>query len=436
MFSTIDFAKIWTSFLQWADQVVFNQDVLIQVAISALLATANFFIAKKINRHLKIVIAKTQKKRWYRIVLENIYNLAYPIYALILFSIYVAISKAAELPSNIPDAITSLIVAWIIISLATSLLERGYLVKWIKLFVIFAVGLDLFGLLDDTILLLDSFAVNLGETKISLYTVTKGIVLFIILIWITFSATDVIERGINKSAELTPSLKVLFSKFVKITLFTITGLISLKAIGLDLTAFTVFTGAVGVGVGFGLQKVISNFLSGIILLSDRSIKPGDVIAIGNTYGWVNALGARYVSVITRDGKEHLIPNESLITEKVENWSFSNNDVRLRIPIGVSYNADLKHAMQLVVDAAKETPRVLQYPKPRCLITEFGDSTINLELRLWINDPVNGMGNIKSEVLLHIWEKFQEHKIEIPYPQREIHIRSNHTKFDIKEYEPV
>lgn len=190
-----------------------------------------------------------------------------------------------------------------------------------------------------------------------------------------------------------------------------------------MTAFTVFSGAIGVGVGFGLQKIVSNLISGVILLIDKSIKPGDVISVGDEYGWVNSLGARYVSVVTRDGTEHLIPNEELITQRVENWSYSNNLVRLRAPVGVHYKSDVRHAISLCIEAARATPRVLQDPAPVCLLKGFGDSSVDLEIRFWIQDPAEGMSNVLSEVLLRVWDRFHEEGVEIPYPQRDLHIRT-------------
>jgi small-conductance mechanosensitive channel len=160
------------------------------------------------------------------------------------------------------------------------------------------------------------------------------------------------------------------------------------------------------------------------LLLDRSVKPGDVIAIGETYGWINALSARYVSVITRDGTEHLIPNEELISQRVENWSFSNRLVRLRIPIGISYEADVLKAMELTVEAASEVDRILSEPVPVCHLIGFGDNAIDMELRVWINDPRNGLTNVKSAVLLGIWEKFGDSAIAFPFPQRDLHIKSS------------
>ncbi|MGB5604053.1 MAG: mechanosensitive ion channel domain-containing protein, partial [Gammaproteobacteria bacterium] len=183
------------------------------------------------------------------------------------------------------------------------------------------------------------------------------------------------------------------------------------------------SGALGVGLGFGLQKIFSNLVSGIILLMDKSIKPGDVISLGTTFGWINYLGLRYTSVITRDGIEHLIPNEELITQRVENWSFSDNLVRLKAPIGISYNSDVRLAMKLCIEAAEIVPRVELAPEPRVQLMGFGDSSVNLELRIWIDDPQQGRANILSEVLLNVWDKFHEHGITIPFPQRDLHVKS-------------
>ena len=184
-----------------------------------------------------------------------------------------------------------------------------------------------------------------------------------------------------------------------------------------------FSGAIGVGVGFGLQKVVSNLVSGVILLLDRSIKPGDVIEIDGTYGFVNALNARYAAVTTRDGKEFLIPNEDLITQRVTNWSYSNDLIRLHVKMGISYQSDPHKAMELALEAAREVPRVLADPPPACLLVNFGGSTIDLELRCWISDPANGTANVRSALMLGVWDLYQANGIELPNPQRDITLRN-------------
>jgi small-conductance mechanosensitive channel len=145
--------------------------------------------------------------------------------------------------------------------------------------------------------------------------------------------------------------------------------------------------------------------------------------VGDTYGWVSSLGSRHVSVITRDATEYLIPNEDLITRPVVNWSYSNSEVRLKLPVGIAYGADVRQAIAICQEAAAETPRVLKVPTPVCLVKGFGDSTINLELRIWINDPRNGVSNVKSEVFLRIWDRFRAHGIDIPFPQRDLHLKT-------------
>ena len=192
---------------------------------------------------------------------------------------------------------------------------------------------------------------------------------------------------------------------------------------IDLTAFAVFGGALGLAVGFGLQKTVGNLIAGIILLMDRSIKPGDVIVVGDSFGWVNKIGVRAVSVITRDGKEHLIPNENLMTQEVENWSYSNRNVRIRIPVGVSYDCDLKLAQELMMKAASESPRVLKDPKPSVWLDAYGDSSVDHLILAWIGDPEGGVGSVRSDVLNRLWWLFKEHGIEIPFPQRDVHVRS-------------
>jgi small-conductance mechanosensitive channel len=224
-------------------------------------------------------------------------------------------------------------------------------------------------------------------------------------------------------SELTPAMQVLTSKLVRFSLITLAVVLALGSVGIDLTALAVFSGAVGVGIGLGLQKVVSNLVSGVILLVDRSIKPGDVIEMEGTYGWITSLNARYVSLATRDGKELLIPNEDLITGRVTNWWYTSDLIRQSVHVGVSYESDLHLAMRLAVDAAGAVSRILEVPKPACLLKEFGDSAVNLELRFWIQDPANGTANVRSEVMLRIWDLFREHGIEFPFPQRDLTLRN-------------
>ncbi len=345
-----------------------------------------------------------------------------------------AIAARLKWPHQLLKAATSLLAVWVVIDLTSSLFKSTGWTRFIAIAAWTLAALNILNLLGPTIDIFDSLAISFGGLRISLLTILKGILVLILLLWMAQSILQIFEKRIKSSATLSPSLKVLFIKLLKVVLLTVAIVSSLGIVGIDLTSFTVFTGAVGVGIGFGLQKIISNLISGIILLLDKSIKPGDVITIGDTYGWINSLGARYVSLVTRDGKEFLIPNEDLITHQVENWSFSNSAVRLKVPIGISYNADVRLAMDLCMEAAKENKRVIGIPQPICLLRGFGDSSVDLELRFWIDDPINGLGNVKSQVLLAVWDKFHQNNIEIPFPQRDLHIKSPQP-FEVKAVKP-
>ncbi|WP_459838064.1 mechanosensitive ion channel family protein [Halanaerobaculum tunisiense] len=223
-------------------------------------------------------------------------------------------------------------------------------------------------------------------------------------------------------SNLNPSLQVLINKFIRFTVFGLAIITSLSSIGIDLTTLTVLSGAIGVGIGFGLQNIVSNFISGIIILIDNSVKPGDVIEIDNTYGIVSRLNSRFVSLGTLKGEEYLIPNEDFITKKVVNLSYSDKLIRLEVPIGISYDSNVEQAIKLVEEVAHNNPRVTELQNPSCLLTGFGDSSVNLKLRFWITDPEKGLDNIKSNIRLGIWKSFQKHDIEIPYPQHNLHLQ--------------
>jgi len=226
----------------------------------------------------------------------------------------------------------------------------------------------------------------------------------------------------KRSPYINISLQVGLAKISRFVLLFIAIMLALTDAGLNLSSLTVFGGALGVGIGFGLQKIVSNFISGFILLGDRSIRPGDVISVGNTYGWVKQLKARYIVVRNRDGVETLIPNENLVTSEVINWSYSDRRVRVRVPVQISYNDDPEEAMVIMKKAATVSERVLKIPEPTVNLMEFADSGIALELRVWLTDPEEGIGSVRSLINLAIWRGFKEAGITIPYPQRDVHLQ--------------
>ena len=316
-----------------------------------------------------------------------------------------------------------LLAAWIAIRLFALLVREPV---WARALVIAAyslAALAILDLLDPTLTLLDRLALNLGNVRLSLLTVLKSMFYFGIALWAAVLASRALERRLEQLPNLTPSVRVLFGKLLKGGLITLAVLVSLASAGIDFAALALFGGALGVGVGFGLQKIISNLIGGVLLLMDKSIKPGDVIQIGETYGWVASLGARYVSVETRDGTEYLIPNEEIITQQVINWSHRNDLARLKVQVRISYDTDVRKALELMVEGARRPARVLVDPAPRALLLEFGESFLLLELRFWIRDVYNGIRNISSDVMLEIWDLFREHGITIPMPQQGIHINT-------------
>ncbi len=268
--------------------------------------------------------------------------------------------------------------------------------------------------------MLDSVALQLGRSRVSLMDIISVAALGVGLFGAVRLANRILSRSIASASGLDPTQKLLAQKLAGIVVLVVAFFFGIDVLGIDLTAFAVFSGALGLAVGFGLQKTVGNLIAGIILLLDRSIKPGDVIVVGDNAGTVNKIGVRAVSVITRDGKEHLIPNEILMTEEVENWSYSSRDVRIKIPVGVGYDCDLALAQRLMLEAAAQCPRVLAEPAPGVWLTGFGDSSVDHDILVWINDPEGGLGGVVSDVLNRLWLLFEEHGVTIPFPQRVIH----------------
>ncbi len=312
-----------------------------------------------------------------------------------------------------------LALAWLGIALLSRMIRNRALSKFVAGGVWLFVALVLLNIDDDVARLLDAAGFSVGGFRLSALLLIKGLLLIGVLLWLSVTVGNFLEVRLEKLEDLSPSLRVLLGKVVKIGLITAALLVGISSLGFDLTIFAVFSGFFGVGLGFGLQKVVSNFISGIIILMDRSIKPGDTITLGDTFGWIRELRARFVSVVTRDGREYLIPNEDFITTQVVNWSFSDQLVRLDVEFGVSYDSDPHQVEELAIAAAETCQRVYDGRKPVCWITAFADSSINFVLRFWITDPRQGLTNIRGQVLMALWDTFKENDIHIPYPHREL-----------------
>jgi len=284
------------------------------------------------------------------------------------------------------------------------------------------VALHLLGWLPKVAKAVDAFGYSFGKVRVSLLTVFELSLIIGVLMVLAAWLSRTIEAALSRSSYLSSGVKIGLSKTVKLVLYTLAALLSLNAVGIDLSALAIFGGALGVGLGFGLQRIASNFISGFILVFDRSIRPGDVISINEKFGWVQELRARYIVVRDRDGVETLIPNENLITTEVINWSYSDKQVRIKLPVQISYEDDPEAAMAILAQAAQASSRVLQNPPPAQRLMGFGDSGIDLELRVWIRDPQQGVNNVRSELNIAIWKGFKAAGITIPYPQQDLHVK--------------
>ena len=316
--------------------------------------------------------------------------------------------------------VANLATAWLIVAFATRLIHNNLLRRVVNWAAWAWITLRIVGLDGEVQQMLESARIGLGESTISVWQILQGLALLAVLFIGARFLTRTTTTRVNSNEEMSPSMRVLVVKATQVALYGAAFFIGMRAVGIDLTGLAVLSGAIGVGLGFGLQKVVSNLVSGVIILLDKSIKPGDVISLGDTFGWINSLGARYVSVVTRNGKEYLIPNEDLITGQVVNWSHSNDYVRLDIYFGTAYHDDPHNVRALAIEAAKSVDRVLSSPRaPVCHIVGFGDSSVDYILRFWIKDPTGGLTNVRGQVFLALWDTFKANDISIPFPQREV-----------------
>lgn len=276
---------------------------------------------------------------------------------------------------------------------------------------------------------LDSWAVSIGSLRFSLWDllVVAAIVVFCILLGKLGSRWA--RRAVRRTKRLDSSQELLAEKLITIAIWGLAAFLAIDLLGIDLTALTVFSGAFGLAIGFGLQKTFGNLIAGIILLMDKSIKPGDVIVIADqagqsTFGQIRKIGVRAVSLVTRDQKEYLIPNENLMINQVENWSYSSRNVRIQVLVGVSYEADMEQAEKLMLAAARTCDRVLVSPPPVVWMKGFGASSVDFIIHCWIRDPEEGVGNVQSSVLKSVWRAFKDNAIELPFAQHDVHLRGS------------
>jgi small-conductance mechanosensitive channel len=397
-------------------------EILFQIGLIAALFPLALLVSRRIEPKLESRARKIKgMPALMRLVVAFLRRLVWLFFVILLSLAYLA-TVALSWPANNYLLYSAMLLsaAWVLISVVSIAIRSRSIGKLFALATWLYVAATILGVSSDFLALLDGAGFTVGSIHVSVLSIVKAALFLGILLWLSMIIGNFLDRRIQGVEELTPSLRVLIGKILRIAIIVLAVLVALSGLGIDLTALTVLSGAVGVGIGFGLQKVVSNFISGIIILMDQSIKPGDTITLGDTFGWIRELRARFVSVVTRDGREYLIPNEDFITREVVNWSFSDNYVRVDVPFGVAYDSDPHEVTRLAIDVAASMERVdSSHNLPACWMTAFGDSSLDFLLRFWIDDPQQGMTNIRGQVLLALWDTFAENGIRIPYPHREI-----------------
>lgn len=403
--------------LQTIGQELTSVGLLLQLGLILLAAIVGTVAATLIRRRIDL----TALTMGWPPFLRQLVRLVAVNLGTIVFVLVVAIMHTTMLSLTWPSAsyllgvASSLATAWVVIALVTGLIRNQFVYRLVAVSAWTLAALSILGLLQPTMATLDSVGVVISGLRITPLLVIKTTVLLMLTLWAANSLGDFLDRRVQKATDLTPSIQVLISKLARLLLIVFAILIVLSTVGIDFSALAFFSGAVGVGVGFGLQKIVSNLVSGIILLTDKSIKPGDVISVGEHFGRVGNMGARYTSVDTRDGREYLIPNEDFITQRVANWTYSSDFVRLTANFTATYDSDPRKAQAAAVEAALSIERVVKKPAPVCMLSAFGATAIEYELWFWIRDPAAGVANVKSDVLLALWDMLPQQGVTIPKP---------------------
>lgn len=415
MFAPIDFSRIETALATprgWAE-----------LGIVAACFAAGWAVDRRVR------IKTEQPREVIRVGLGGVNRLLLPFVTLVLLLVAHAVFRRFHAPFFLSIALP-LIVALAAIRLVVYAL-RGVFgnAPWMKAseraiaFTMWgAVLLYFTGVLPQVADELEALQLPIGRTHISMLEILKGIAVVLVTLAATLWLSGLIERQLMQARHIDSNLRVVLAKFIRAVLLVLAVLIALQAVGIDLTLLAVLGGAMGVGIGLGLQKLAANYIAGFTILLDRSVRMGDMITVDNRVGVVSKVTSRYVVVKSLDGIEAIVPNETMITTTVLNHSYSSREIRMAINVQVSYDSDVDRALRLMEETALGQPRVLRAPSPpAAYLVRFADSGIDLELGIWINDPENGQLNLKSAINESIWRKFRDHGIRIPFPQREVRI---------------
>jgi small-conductance mechanosensitive channel len=389
----------------------------IQFGAIALAAVAAWAAAAAIRKRFDLVSATMGWPAYLRIFVRALIDN----FGVLAFMVFVGVARAAvrawaEHPRTyILGVAGDLATAWVVIVLAASVIRNPFINRLVAVTAWTVAALSILGLLDPTLSALDARAIVIGGLRVTPLLIIKTTILLSVALWAATATSDFLDRRVQHVSGLTPSIQVLLAKLIRIGVIAVAIIIVLSAAGIDLSVLAVFTGAIGVGVGLGMQKIVSNFVSGLILLADKSIKPGDVISVGDHFGWVGNMGARYTSVDLKDGRDLLVPNEDLITQRVINWNYSSDLMRLEVKFAATYDSDLHKTRAAAIKAAQSVAEVLKVPPPVCHLAAYGSGSIEYLLWFWIKDVSTGPTGLRSAVLMALWDTFEKEGIKLPIP---------------------
>lgn len=412
---------------QWQNWLV-SEDFYVQaIVVAACFLGALLLVrlaAKRVSPEREKLEARSQRKRVLQLIRSFAIPLLAPLLAILFLATTLAISQELNFSADLLRLAAKMAWLWFILRLVRLVVKDAVTYTIVLVVLVPAAAFYVLGILDPVSDYLDSLGFTAGEVRISALTLVKGLLIFALLLWLGRLLSGTADRYIRRQEHINASTRKLFSELFTIAMYFILALVGMNMLGIDITALAVFGGALGVGIGFGLQKIASNFISGIILLIERSVKEGDLIQLEDgVMGHVRNLGARATLVESFDGEEIMIPNEEFIVNRSVNWTYSNMRARVQINVGVAYGTDLGLVKQLLLEAAHSHPLCIEEPAPGVFLREFGDNSINFLLTLWIDNINDGRMGVQSDVMYTIWDKFKESGIEIPFPQRDVYLRS-------------
>jgi small-conductance mechanosensitive channel len=418
-----------SSLNRWVSENIFHTLGMLQIGTAVLTYLLAWLLARELAKFLTAKNRAPTTHLRLRMSSEHFALMARYVLWVLSLLFCQALFHKLKLPGDAIRLTVNLALILLVVRFASFYIKSRFWATAVYIVSLVVISLRIFNLWQPIVDVLNGITINLGAISFSVWGLVKSFTIFAVLWALASAANRFFARWLSGVRQLTYSDRVLFQRLFNAAMVAVVILVSLHAAGIHMAAIAVTGGAIGIAIGVGLQRIGSNLVSGILLLMNKPIRQGDVVAIddafsGTGYGWITRMDLMYVHVATRDGTEHLVPNETFVTRRIENLSYSDSMVRLRVPFGIAYKSDLKKAAKLALDAASATDRVLKAPAPACVVKSFGESSVMLEVRVWIDDPRKGIGRVKSNVYQAIWDIFHANGIEIPFPQRDLHfIRS-------------